>query len=266
MINFKAIQFVGTQRSGSNLLRLILNQHKLISAPHPPHLLNTFHNLLPHYGNLENKVNRSLLVNDLCEWIANNPVEWTNINLDRDEIVDNCKNLIDIFEYVFIVKCKADNARIWCCKSTFNIEYTDQLEKGIKPFYIYLYRDGRDVAVSFKKAIVGPKHVYHIAKKWVHEQRQTRVFLDSVDSNRFIAISYEQMIHKPHMIINEICKKLEITYQDEMMNYFTSEESQHTAESGRMWSNVTKPIIRNNIANYKRQLTTGDIEIFSWKR
>jgi hypothetical protein len=50
---FSPIQFIGTQRSGSNLLRVMLNQLPEISAPHPPHILKTFFPLLPLYGNIE---------------------------------------------------------------------------------------------------------------------------------------------------------------------------------------------------------------------
>ena len=41
----KFFQFIGTQRSGSNLLRLMLNQLEGIYAPHPPHILKTFYPL-----------------------------------------------------------------------------------------------------------------------------------------------------------------------------------------------------------------------------
>ena len=43
---------IGTQRSGSNLLRLMINQTPSIAAPHPPHILERFNPLLPAYGDL----------------------------------------------------------------------------------------------------------------------------------------------------------------------------------------------------------------------
>ena len=49
----KYIQLIGTQRSGSNLLRLMLNQLDEICAPHPPHILSVFLPILSKYGNLE---------------------------------------------------------------------------------------------------------------------------------------------------------------------------------------------------------------------
>ena len=61
----QSIFMVGEQRSGSNLLRLILNESPSIAAPHPPHILQRFMPLLPVYGNLDNNNNFKKLI-DLC--------------------------------------------------------------------------------------------------------------------------------------------------------------------------------------------------------
>jgi hypothetical protein len=256
----KAIQFIGTQRSGSNLLRLILNQHKQISAPHPPHLLKTFVPLLPHYQ-LEDPHYMKNLVEDMCQWVETNPVPWTDISLDREKILNNSSSIYDIFEQIYLAKAGADKSEFWCCKSTFNIQYVEELEKRIKPFYIHLYRDGRDVAASFKKVVVGHKHAYHLALQWHEEQVLSLEFLKEIEEKRKIHISYEALLDHPKMVATDICNKLGIDYSDEMLLYYTSEESKHTAESGRMWERVTQPIIRDNHDKFPNELTLGEIRI-----
>ncbi len=77
------IQFIGTQRSGSNLLRTMLNQLPEIAAPHPPHILRTFEPLLPIYGDLDQNGNFESLVNDVCSWVERNPVTWQMAKFDR---------------------------------------------------------------------------------------------------------------------------------------------------------------------------------------
>ena len=49
----QGIQMIGTQRSGSNLLRVMLDGIREIAAPHPPHILQRFLPLLPKYGEME---------------------------------------------------------------------------------------------------------------------------------------------------------------------------------------------------------------------
>ena len=257
----KAIQFIGTQRSGSNLLRLILNQHPSISAPHPPHLLKTFIPLLPFYKEMNGQAMENL-VDEMCRWVEANPVEWTNVNFDRSSILENSDTIFEVFKHIYQAKAEADEADIWCCKSTFNIHYSDELEEKVKPFYIHLYRDGRDVAASFKRVMVGHKHAFHLAHQWQKEQELAIDLLNKVEEQRKYSVSYEKLLDQPEAVAKEICLKLGIEYDEKMLLYYQSEESQHTAESGRMWASVTSPILKDNTGKYRRELTPEDIEIF----
>ncbi len=261
-MNFNAIQFIGTQRSGSNLLRLMLDSHSQISAPHPPHLLKTFRPLLEYYGDLSKMRNRSNLVNDMCDWVEANPVPWEGTMLSRGRIIEESSTIIDVFRLIYEARMQLDKANIWCCKSTFNINFVGDLESVIKPFYIYLYRDGRDVATSFKKAIVGPKHIYHLARKWSSEQEAAREFLSGIPTKRYISLSYEDLLGKPEGSVQEICEKLGIIYESEMLHFYTSNESRRTADSGEMWKNVLKPVLRNNSGKYLKELPDSDIALF----
>ena len=261
-MKFNAIQFIGTQRSGSNLLRLMLDAHEIISAPHPPHLLKTFYPLLSYYGDLHQVEKRAVFVHDMCNWVDANPVPWGGLRLNRDKIIESSTTVIDIFSQIYEARMHHDGAGIWCCKSTFNIKYVDDLESEIRPFYIYLYRDGRDVTASFKKAIVGPKHTYHLAKKWSEEQKAARSFLDTIPENRYITLAYEDILDRPEACIRELCQKLDIIYKPEMLQFYTSNESRRTADSGEMWKNVLKPIMKNNTGKFQTELLVDDIALF----
>lgn len=261
-MGFNSIQFIGTQRSGSNLLRLILDTHEQISAPHPPHLLKTFSPLIAYYGDLQLLENKITLINDMCAWVEVNPVPWEGVLLDRDKIAIDTKTIIDVFNQIYTTRMKLDKANIWCCKSTFNINYVEGLEASIRPFYIYLYRDGRDVAASFKKAIVGPKHTYHLARKWSGEQKAAKIFLDSLPPERYISLAYEDILEQPGACVKRICEKLRVSYDPRMLKFYASNESRRTADSGEMWKNVLKPVIRNNTGKFYEELSPEDITLF----
>ena len=259
------IQIIGTQRSGSNMLRLMLNQFDEISAPHPPHILQRFVPLLPLYGDLENISNFNDLVNDVCELVERNPVPWTGVNFDRSEITARCKNrtLIEIFKVIYDLKAESDNASFWVCKSMDNVKYATELESsGMNMFYIYLYRDGRDVACSFKKAIVGEKHVYHIANQWASNQLACFDLKHKIESGRFLTVSYENLLQHPKKEMKRISSFLNISFKKEVFNFYHSEESKNTAIAGKMWENVSRPILKNNTNKYKVELTPLEIAIF----
>lgn len=259
------VQMIGTQRSGSNLLRLMLNQLTGVSAPHPPHILERFYPLLPAYNDLSVPSNFELLVTDVCRLVEYNPVPWTGVNLRVKEIIARCHRpqLTEIFRVIYEMRAETENAKIWICKSLVNIRFADELEKhGVNPLYIHLYRDGRDVALSFKKAIVGEKHMYHIARQWKEEQEASLQLADKLGSKRVLKVRYEDLLAAPEHELKKICSFIGASYQAEAMDYYHSDESHKTALSGVMWENVEKPVISDNYNKYKKELSPEDILIF----
>jgi len=263
-MKFTAVQMIGTQRSGSNLLRLMLNQLEEISAPHPPHILEKFMRLLPAYGDLSVAENFSALVRDVCSLVAYNPVQWKHINLRENEIIKRCKktSLTEIVRVIYEMNAEREGAHIWMCKSLANIHYTDLLKEDIKPLYIFLHRDGRDVACSFKRAVVGEKHVYHIAKQWKHEQDLCLKLYKQPGSKRIIKVCYEDLISQPEKELMRICEFIGAKYNSSCLEYYTSQEAINTASSGNMWQNVERNIIANNFNHYKKELNADEIILF----
>ena len=258
------IQIIGTQRSGSNLLRLILNQSPKISAHHPPHILTVFYPILNKYGNLERDDNFKKLIHDVCRLIETNPVKW-ELELSRNEIFNSCRQrtLIEIFKVVYEMISKVDGATHWCCKSMGNMNFYKDIESnGMKPYYIHLLRDGRDVASSFKKTLVGEKHVYHLANIWKSNFLMAQEVFQNVESDRYLTIKYEALISNPLQILEKINAFLGLDLDESALSYFHSNESKVTAAAGSMWSNLTMPIIANNTRKFLDALDKDEIEIF----
>lgn len=259
----KAIQFIGTQRSGSNLLRVMLNQHPEISAPHPPHILQVMMPLIRVYGDLNSEFAFNELVDDVCTLVEVNPVDW-KIKFDRESVASKCDNrsLPQVMKAIYQFKADAAGASVWCCKSMASIHYVNEIESaGIHPVYIFMYRDGRDVACSFRKAVVGEKHMYHLAKQWKSEQDISLELVKNFGS-RVVKVKYEDFIHDPVPSLRKICSALEIEFDPAMLDYAESTESKLTAASGKMWSNLTRPVMRENTRKFLKELSFEDLVIF----
>lgn len=245
----------------------MLNQLPQIYAPHPPHILMIFYPLLPGYGDLNNFKNFETLANDVCTYIEINPVPWPDLDLDRKAIIQMCRRrtLLELFIKINEWQCLRNEKSIWCCKSLETIYYIEHFHtEDFHPFVIYLVRDGRDVAVSFKKIMIGEKHIYHLATKWRDEQELALRYLTTIAHahERFIIIKYEDLIMDPDGYLMEICQKLKIPYNAGVSNYYSSQESQLTAEAGRMWENVAKPVIKDNKNKYLQALSAEELQIF----
>ena len=128
------IFMIGEQRSGSNLLRLMLEQHPHITAPHPPHILQRIMPLLPVYGDLNNDASFMQLIGDVCELIHRNPVPWDTVELSGDQVFHRCRerSLVAVFGAVMDLYAEAENADYWVCKSMQNVRWLNDLEHYFK--------------------------------------------------------------------------------------------------------------------------------------
>ena len=260
---------IGTQRSGSNLLRLMLNQLKDISSPHPPHILERMMPLIESYGDLRSDDNFSILVDDVCRLVELNPVEWSGVIFDRDIVTAKAKakakerSLLSVYAVIYDLYAQSQGAKTWCCKSMANINYIDDIEDYFsRPRYVYLYRDGRDVAVSFQNAVVGEKHIYNIAKEWADTQAQALNLSRLIDQERFHSISYEQLTQQPEKTARSLCDFLSTDYIPAMLDFHKTNEARNAAESSKLWGNVTSPIMQNNSNKYLKELSYDEISIF----
>ncbi len=242
----------------------MLNQFKEISAPHPPHILKRFVPLLAGYGDLEAPENMRRLVGDVCSLVELNPVPW-HLPLDREQVLQRCREntLYEIFRVIYDLKAEQEKAAFWVCKSMTNVNffrYLESFEK--KPLYIHLIRDGRDVSCSFRNAIVGDKHVYNLADFWRREQQACIDLGNEIGEDRVLRIKYESLIRDPETEMRRVSAFLGLSFTPEVFDFYKSNESLETARAGRMWQNLTKPILKGNFNKYKQQLSAADILLF----
>jgi len=243
----------------------MLNQLPEISAPHPPHILKTFFPLLDRYGDLQSEVSFRLLTDDVCRWVNYNPVSWEPYKAQPEEVIRNTssRDLPGIFVAISEGKAVQDGAVIMCCKSMESVSYIDHIEAaGLSPVYIHLYRDGRDVALSFIKAVVGPKHIYMLAKKWKQDQEEALAAKKIIPSDRFVSLCYEDLLEDPETVLQSLCQSLQVTYRNDMLKYFESGESRRTAHAGKMWENLEKPVLSSNSRKFLKGFTREQLIIF----
>jgi len=260
----QSIFMVGEQRSGSNLLRLILNESKNIAAPHPPHILQRMMPLLPAYGDLSNIKSFRKLIDDVIKLVELNPVKWDKVKLKRKDVEALCNenSLVAVFGAVMDLYADANGANAWMCKSMQNIHWADEINLYFDaPKYIYLYRDPRDVALSFKKAVIGEKHPYFIAQQWNELQELCIEQMNWHGTESIFSISYEQLLENPEEKVRNLCQFLNIEFSEKMLDFHTSKEAERSAKSSSLWENLSQPIKANNSKKFMKELTSDEIKI-----
>lgn len=252
---------IGTQRSGSNLLRLMVNQAPTIAAPHPPHLLERFATLLPRYGDLADGAAFTQLVDDVVSLVERNPVPW-GVSFDRADIRARCRDhsLVAVFGAVMDRMAEAQGKAHWMCKSLANVHFLPEIERyfGSEARYLYLYRDGRDVCLSFLRAVVGEKTAYHVARQWHAEQQLALECGRRVPASQYLALSYEELTSNSASTLQLLCRWLGVDFHPAMLDFHRSEEASRTAASGKMWENVRQPVMAHNSKKWLQGMSRED--------
>jgi hypothetical protein len=243
----------------------MLNQVPTIAAPHPPHILQRIFPLLPIYGNLENADKFNLLVDDVCRLIELNPVSWEDVTLDRQEVISRCRenSLIAVFTAVYDIYAEVLHKPMWCCKSLANIYYLREISNYL-PYakYIWIYRDGRDVACSFVKAVVGEKHFYHLAKQWQEAQSLALKMRRQLQEDQFFSLRYESLISNPEATLKSLCDFLNVDYTEKMLDFHQSKEALITSASSSLWEKVTQPVMKDNSRKFLDYSNPEEVRIF----
>lgn len=259
-----SIFMVGEQRSGSNLLRLILNESGEIAGPHPPHILQRFMPLQELFGDLNDEKNFMKLIDSVCKLVELNPVPWEGVTLDREDIRKRCRenSLVAVFGAVMDAYAESRNSRGWICKSMQNIRWAEQLDRYFpNPKYVYLHRDPRDVTLSFMKAVIGDKHPYFIAQQWAELQRLCLAERDRIGPAHFFRLGYEELTALPREIVEQLCEFLDIQFKEDMLAFHNSSEAKNAAGSSSLWQNVVQPIMATNSRKFVKEMSEDDIRI-----
>ncbi|MFH1045362.1 MAG: sulfotransferase [Candidatus Omnitrophota bacterium] len=262
--NGSPIFILGTERSGTNLLRLILNSHPNIAIPHPPHIMKNFFKLEPLYSDLSKDANFKRLIQDVVTMVQLHPYPW-GIKIDKDKIFRDIqeRNLINIYFAIYDQYLESAHKKRWGCKSTFMI-YHVALTRHYYPTakFIYMVRDGRDVAVSAKKSIFNRYNVYFTAGLWKKEQGIGIYWLNKLSKNDIFLIKYEDLLNKPEETVRSLCSFLNESYQENMLNFFNTEEAQKSSSLSAAWKNTASPIIKNNFEKFKNELREDEVNLF----
>lgn len=258
------IFIIGTERSGTNLLRVMLDSHSNIFIPNAPQIFKNFVGLLPRYGDLNNDENFYRLIKDIIKLIKLHPYKW-EISYDPDEVFKQVKqrSLISLLFYFYDKYADQNNKQRFGCKNAFMMHYVNDIIKYCpQAKFLYLVRDGRDVAVSAKKSIFNHFSVYYIAKLWQTEQQLCISFLEGLAEEQICLIRYEDLLTAPQATLERVCIFLKENFEPKMLEYFFSKEAQKGRSLGQAWYNLATPILEKNYNKYINELSSKDILLF----
>ena len=256
----RPIFIFGCPRSGTSLLSRILNCHPRIAIPFESHLYNTFYPWLKYYGNLDKKQNRERLVKDILstevirDWVPR-PDFYQTLNAIKQY---NFQGIVNAFMQTWATDQGKER---WGEKTPAHLFYWREILEAFPNLQvIHIVRDGRDVSLSWKRSRFGPKHVYPLAKKWIHYLETVDKFKSVLAQDTFIETRYEDLVLNPTHEIQRICHFLGEEFMPEMLNFHTKHISYPTDEKNQ--KNLSQPLLKENINKWQHDITARELRIF----
>lgn len=238
------IFILSCERSGSTLLRYILDTHSKICSPGELVL-----------GKLCNDL--QLVINRTLGQIAQKSAPPANEFVERREIRQIVNGIMASY-------AKAKGKVIWCDKSPENLFYLDDLEHVFpEARYICLYRNCLDVVYSclevsrlgFMPEISGyvrnnPNNlVAALIDSWVEK---TGIILNMANRNasRCFSVRYETLISKPHDTLQPLFHFLGVDWESDLLSRVLNEH--HDEGGGDFKINYTSTLQHDSIGRGKR--------------
>jgi glycosyltransferase involved in cell wall biosynthesis len=195
------IFLVGSVRSGTTLLRLMLDHHPEIAF------------------NLDSEFLVSQIADDGSFPDSGNYCEW----LKSDRVFQHSHfELKDGLDFVGLVKDFLEQKRTRDGKAIVGAtihRYFSRIGRiWPEAKYIYLFRDGRDVARSIMQ--MGWKgNTYVAADWWLEAEVEWERYRGTLPGGSWIELSYEDLLADPVKELIRICHFLGVDYSDRMLDY-----------------------------------------------
>jgi hypothetical protein len=229
----KVLFILGSGRSGSTLLTLILGSHPSCFA------IGELDKL---YGKYIKKQSICGICQDNCSFwnekfderefkkfalfLGNNRINsYVPLQLDKFlRTVIKKDNFFNPYSYLFFTKLGSNKQII--IDSSKEIEWVSQRldarefkQEILDGYFVHIIRDGRAVVNSILR--IKPRMtVIQASQQWLTTLSKIDTFFDLIPAKRKITVCYEKLVTKPEENIKNICDMLDIEFNSQMIRYW----------------------------------------------
>lgn len=268
---------LGNPRSGTSLLRLLLNSHSLITVPPE---CGFFLWLAPKYINWDESKLNSKDIREFIEDVqASKKFETWNLSSQiLEEIINRNKpkkyNELSLCVYLSYAFHSNKSPRYVGDKNNYYIKHLQELD-DLSPdaFVVHLVRDGRDIVNSYRE-INNVSNIYKykpnlpfsisdIATEW--HTNNLNIFNFYKDNTNYLTVKYEDLLERPEVILTQILNNLNLSFESKMLEFHKENAlKQIEPKETLAWKLKTlQPLDKSNIGIYKEKLTNSEIEEFN---
>ena len=250
----------GCPRSGTSLLTRMLDRHPAIAIPYESHLYNRLYPIVRRAGGLGNPRTRARLVAEILrtdyikEWVPPPSLSATLAAITRDDFHGIVEGLMRAWT-------SGQGKSRWGEKTPQHTLHWRTILEGFPDLQvIHVIRDGRDVALSYRAAHFGPKHVYPLARRWIQYLSAAEAARAVLGERAFLSVRYESLVEKPEVELKRICAFLGEEFTPGMLRYYSGGAAYPTDR--RNVDNLRRPVLADNTNKWRTQMSARELRIF----
>jgi hypothetical protein len=256
--NRRPFFIVSAPRSGSTLLRLVLDAHPRLAVPPPGWLFDLVYPYLYSYGDLAQSPNLHALAEDMLQ--TPTVGKWP-VKPDAHALAGAARepSFAGLYEALHLAYAQAEGKQRWGEKTPRNSFWIDEI-RALFPDaqFIHIVRDGRDQAIDISDSLLWPYSVYSGAYLWQRYVNAVRESSGRLPADAYLEIRYEDLCAAPESEIRRLCGFLREDFDTRML-------APHETRSARAWSThplhakTAQPISTKFCEMYKHRLSTADV-------
>jgi hypothetical protein len=208
---------VGHPRSGTTLLRAMLDSHPELAIPWESYFIPL---MWPRHQLFEGS---SFSIQLFLAALAETPQEiW---RMDRELLAssmqkDNPQSFQEAVRCVYATYARMQRKPRWGDKTPDYMLHMD-LISGLLPEarFIHIIRDGRDVATSLMQVSWGVSRVADAAVSWSWRVTHARNIGRRLGPEKYMEVRYEDLVDNPESVLAALCSFLDLEYDSHMLRY-----------------------------------------------
>lgn len=207
---------VGVARSGTTLLRWMLNEHPRLTIPQESHWVVDLAPLRePWSPRSPDAVLDRLLTTDRYR------AEWMDEAVVRAAVRDRCPSSYpELVSAVFGVYADQRGKPRWGDKTPWYVNHIGLLaELFPQAPFVHIIRDGREVAASLMETGWHKGPIATAADYWRESVSGAREAGRALGPDRYCEIQLEHLIAEPERVLRRVCATLGETYTSRLLDY-----------------------------------------------
>ncbi|MEQ8928084.1 MAG: sulfotransferase [Fulvivirga sp.] len=261
--NYKPFLIIGSGRSGTTLLRSMLNQSSSVEIPPESFVLPLLVKRHTVWKNLDWKDYIKLIIG---EFHCHPQFKYWNFNTTHafEELMTlppkerSLFKVIDVL-YTQYAKTHGKPTALWGDKTPLNTYHLPQLDSILnEPRYINMIRDGRDVVASYRKAKLS-ESIEDACTRWKDAVLCASVF-EEKNEQSVLNVRYESLVRDPKAELLKVCDFLHINFDECMLQNNRNTENLGDSVYAHH-EKLKKPIDQSSIGNWEKQLSIDEQQL-----